>query len=287
MRRWLTVLIVLSTAGAAAGRAPQGSPRLTVADVVARASRFAEAQRDTLVNVRADEDYVQTLQFTDGEVLERRRLESEMAFVQLSDSADWLAFRSVLRVDEVATGTDPARLEKLFRGGSSADQGRRIAEENAIHNLGRLHRTFNIPTVVPHLLLAKNHPRFRFSKAEEEDSPEGRVWVLDYNERDRPTIIRALDGGDVPVRGRLWVIAADGRLIRATLYADEPVRSGIEFVWGRDANLKAWVPVQMREQYLSVPYQSSGPRNRRVYDIMTTATYANYRRFDVDFRIVK
>jgi hypothetical protein len=83
----------VSVALAAGVVTPQSDLPLHV--VVARASRFAVQQRDALTSVRADEDYTQEL-LAGGTVLQSRRLESEIAFVQLSDREEWLACRNVM-----------------------------------------------------------------------------------------------------------------------------------------------------------------------------------------------
>jgi hypothetical protein len=280
--------ILFAVSVLAAGATPfnaQSAPSLSIKEVVARAGRFAEQQRDALTSVRADEHYSQELQFHDLTLVHRRQLESEVAFVQLSDSAEWLAFRNVRSVDGVDTGTDPARLEKLFREGAASNQGRRIAEENAIYNIGRLYRTFNIPTFALHILMPQNSQRFSFKKIAERQLGVDRVWEIEYDERQRPTIVRSLDGRRVPIKGRLWIVPEEGRLVRATLHASVPVTSELEFEWRHDANLNVWVPSEMRERYRRILYEKSPPRHPRYYDIVSRATYDNYRRFGVDVRI--
>jgi hypothetical protein len=282
----LTVSMIAGAAFASLSSPLLSAPAtLSVKDVIVRAGRFAERQRDALTSVRADEHYTQEIQLQNRTVIERRVLESEIAFVQLSDSAEWLAFRNVLRVDGVDTGTDPARLEKLFRLGAPSNQGRRLVEENAIYNLGRLHRTLNIPTFVLHILMPQNSERFKFKKTAERVHGADIVWELEYAERDRPTIVRSLDGRPVPIRGRMWIVPEEGRLVRATLAASVPVTSELEFEWRRDAGLDTWVPSEMRERYRRVLDDKSPPNTTRYYDIICRATYENYRRFGVAVKI--
>jgi hypothetical protein len=276
-----SVAVLLASASLRpAARAPASQERLELAAVIERASRFAVRQRDALSDTRADEDYIQELLAAGGTVLQARHLESEMAFVQLSDSEEWLAFRNVMRIDGVPTGTDTARLEKLFRLGAVSQQGRRIAAENARHNIGNLQRTLNVPTIVTHLLMPGLHGRFRFRKRSEINGPE-RAWLVAFDERDRPTIVRTTTGRDVPLAGALSIAVDDGRLLRATVEADVPIRSELEFTWRRDAVVNAWVPAMMRERYRKVRDTTA----RTTYDIVAVARYSNYRRFVVDVRI--
>jgi hypothetical protein len=274
--RFSTTLCLL-VLGWSLTRSAQAPP--TLETVVERASRFAQHQRDTLSNVRADELYEQRLEYDDRHVIERRTLSSEMAFVRLSGEEDWLAFRNVIQVDGKPTGTDPARLEKLFRDGPASTQGNRIARESAIHNLGGLERTLNTPMIAMHVLMPAHVPRFKFKK-EREDSAGG-VWIVSLRESRRPTIVRSAGRVDVPIEGRLWIQPETGVVLRALLEMTHPVKTRLEFSWRRDEKLGAWVPAEMRERYARV--RDTG--QRRPYDIVGIATYSNYRRFAVDVRI--
>jgi hypothetical protein len=52
-----------------------------------------------------------------------------------------------------------------------------------------------------------------------------------------------------------------------------------------DARLGQWVPSEMRERYEGA-WPDGGPDGEpRHYEITGTATYTNFRRFDVDIRI--
>jgi hypothetical protein len=265
--------------GLALAAAPESQPVTSIETVMHRASLFALQQRDALTSVRADEHYVQELR-SDGNVLQTRRLDSEIAFVQLSGREEWLAFRNVVRVDGDPTGTDTARLEKLFREGSLAAQGTRIAEENAIYNIGRLKRTFNIPSFPTYLLMPQQQPRLRFKRASREADPSG-LWEVSYEERERPTMVRTPAGENVPVKGRFWIAPDDGHVVRATLRVETPIESDLQFTWRHDEKLAAWVPAEMRELYRRV--RDVMPSGR--YDIACVATYSNYRRFGVDVKI--
>jgi hypothetical protein len=259
----------------------RAQPTLTLETVIQRASRFAEQQRDALSKVRADEKYVQWTEADARQVFERRTLLSEMAFVRLTDREDWVAFRNVVRVDDKPTGTDPARLERLFRDGAPAGQFDRIVRESALHNLGGLERTLNTPVIVMHLLMPAQVDRFKFKKEGEESRASGRAWVVSLHESQRPTIVRSSAHDDVPIRGRMWIVAETGALLRATLDMDRPVKTQLEFSWRRDEKLDAWVPEEMRERYMMVRPNLK----RRLYDIVGIATYSNFRRFEVDVRI--
>ena len=72
--------------------------------------------------------------------------------------------------------------------------------------------------------------------------------------------------------------------MRRRLQSDPGPRTStadIEITWGPDQKLGLWVPADMRERYTGPWRQSS-----IAYDIVGAAVYTNYRRFDVDVRIV-
>jgi hypothetical protein len=268
---------------------PSAEQRVTIRDVLDRAGKYASDYRDALATVVADEHYVQELVSKRFEsILKKRSLESEVAFVRPTGTDDWLAFRSVLRVDEEPVENEAGKLDRIFKSEQAAplEQLRAIANESARHHLGALQRNFNIPTLVLQFLLPSYQPRFRFDRRGEEDVGGERVWVIEYEERDRPRIIRTPRNEDVKAGGRIWIVPADGRVVRATLELDSPVRTNIEFEWAPDKNLGLWVPSQMREHYrgriISKVTNSVKPDE---YDIRGLARYTNYRRFKTDARM--
>jgi hypothetical protein len=270
---------------AAAASAASVAPQPSLDDVLERAGRFVEQHGDTLQSVRADEDYIQQLQYVEGSVFQERHLRSEVAFVRLPENNEWLAFRNVTHVDGIPTGADPGRLAVLVRERSSVARARQIADESASYNIGPLRRNLNIPTVVLQFLLPQHQRRFKFRKRLEERGGELPLWVIDYEERERPTIVRTVDRKDVPVAGRLWIVPSDGRVARATLLARSPVQTEMEFRWQEDARLGLWVPAEMRELYRDRRVDRVQQRTARPYDIRGVAKYSNYRRFDVEVKI--
>jgi hypothetical protein len=277
-------------------------------DVLARTGQYTIRWGETFSTIVADEEYTQQLvAFETTQVVETRVLRSEIAFVRLSGSPEWLALRSVLSVDG-APVDDAGRLERVLRAerDSSLAQARAIADESSRHNLGPLVRNFNVPTIVLQFLHPANQARFRFSRKGEEDRGGERVWWLAFEERERPTFIRAPGGKSLPVRGRVWVAPDTGRIGRTELVVDDfhpPVRARLQapgragrsvtvrsraeiaVTFRPDARLGQWVPSEMRERYEGA-WPDGGPDGEpRHYEITGTATYTNFRRFDVDIRI--
>jgi hypothetical protein len=277
-----------STLAAQAVRTP------SLEDVVTRAGQYAVDYGRALTSVLAEETYTQRLVWRRGKgALQERRLRSEIAFVRLIESTEWLAFRNVLTVDDVAIPYSDGRLERLFQDShrSLLAQARLIAGESARHNIGPITREINVPTMALHFVHPAHRSNCRFEKEGEEYLDGERVWIVRFKERDRGGLISRADGRNLPGEGRLWIAPADGRVVRSELVVKDFVRGGgdskvaIHVTWRRDVPLDLWVPVEMREHYEGPWFAMSSPRQRERYDIEGVATYSHYRRFTVDVRI--
>jgi hypothetical protein len=286
--RLLCSVAALLAVGAAAERSSARAPSLR--DVLARAAEYSAAYGEALSQVVADEDFTQELILRDrGTVLERRRLASEIVFVRLADSAEWLAFRSVLQVDGQPIADAPGRLERMFREQprSSLAQARAIANESARHNLGPAQRNFNVPTTVLQFLLRQHHDRFRFRKAGEERIHGEPVWIVEFREQDRGTFIRTPEGRSAPSQGLAWIVPRDGRVVRTRLTVKATVQAEIGVTWRADEALAMWVPSEMRESYRGPWTIPAAGGTEDAYDVQGVATYSNYRRFTVDVRMIR
>jgi hypothetical protein len=139
-----------------------------------------------------------------------------------------------------------------------------------------------------------NHYRFTYSRPRQNDLDGQPLLTLQFRERRRPTLVSAADGRDVPLSGTVWFGATDGRVHRTEIRLrdrrfappqgggdpqtrDGELESRIPVRFAADANVGAWVPVEMRERY------------DNSWGEITTghATYANYRRFRTMGRIVR
>ena len=285
-------LILLAASIRPSGAQKERTPRLD--DVLARAGEYAVEYGRALASVVAEERYTQRLVWrTDKAIRQERRLRSEMAFVRLADSTEWLTFRNVLSVDDVPVPGADGRLEWLLRGSSPSmiAQARLVAGESARYNIGPITREINTPTTALHFVHPEHRPNSRFDKAREDVIDGERVWVVRFRERNRGSLIRRGDGVNLPAVGLLWIVPTDGRVVRSQLVVEDFVRgsgdskSAIDVTWRRNASLDLWVPAEMREQYEGPWLATRTPKQRERYDIDGVATYANYRRFTVDVRI--
>lgn len=260
--------------------------------VLVRAGGYVVSYGRELATVVAEERYEQQLVGRDDRSLRRRTLISEIAFVHLAQSQEWLTFRNVIRVDGQPVEGAEGRLDRVLRGAppTIVGQARALATESARHNLGPLRRDFNAPAMPLQFLYPSRQPDIRFDKRGEEVVDGERLWVVRFRESDRITLIRRIDERGVPATGLLWIAPADGRVVRASFVVDDFVprntkdqksRGSLDVTWRPEPKLDLWVPGEMRERY-SGPWTEQG----LAYDIVGTATYSNYRRFDVDVRLI-
>jgi hypothetical protein len=269
------------------GALPAAQQDVSLPTVLLRLHRYLADYAERIPATIATEHYEQSAGRT--ALREQVALESEFGIMRLDGSGGWLGLRDVLRVNGKAVADHAERLQQLFTNPSARElqQARKIASENARFNVGRIQRTINDPAVVLELLDSRNASRMRFTKAGETTINSMSVWVIRYEEKQRPTIIRTPEGRDQRSTGRAWVEPVSGRLVRADLTIESPTdrvgtvtRFGftatLDVTFGEEPRLGFWVPLEMTERY-----------EGRDGSICTgSATYSNYRRFGVQTRLI-
>lgn len=284
---------------ASAPGAGQAAETPTADDVLRKAGAYAAGYESAFSLLVAEERYEQRTEQQDallaggnlsqrnpgggmgagGARQQRRVLRSEFALVRL-DAGGWMPFRDVFEVDGRKVRNRDHRLASLFAAptAESFDQGAAIMAESTRHNLGRVQRTINVPTLALLLVRPDLARRFRFER-DGEEAVDGRVtWKFAFREMTTPSLVRTSRGQDLLLTGTIWIDPATGIVHRTSLTAADPqVRATVRVTFARDAGVDLWVPVTMDEHY-------SSPSDRDV--IFCTATYSNYRKFDVAGRLV-
>lgn len=287
------VLLLLLIPAAASGQ--------TLDEVVARVVSYVGRYHRQFAGVTASESYVQEERTPRSPnmprilpvprrnledilpieiVSRRRRLESYVLLVPVAGSAEeiWANFRDVFEVDGRPVRNREERLKDLFLNPAKRPDLRRIADESARHNIGRIGRNFNMPL----LALGFAHPamkdRFRFRKALEERRGDRTVWVVLVDEQQRPTLIRTPRNDDVPARAKFWVDPVTGEVLETELVVQEPrsaARATITVTFTPDSHLQMLAPTRMEEVYDGLG------RLSRHY-VWGLATYDEFRRFSVE-----
>lgn len=243
--------------------------------MVARLERYVAGYEAELANVVAEETYRQTVSQSARES-QTRTLRSDYALTPAADRNVWVGYRDTFEVDGLPVRDREARLQRLLAGGAFA-QAQRITEQNARFNLGSdlLPRTINVPTFALELLQPRYRDRFS-RRRKGADSIDGRTgWLVEFRERDRPTIVRTPEGRDQPSRLLVLVDASNGQVLRTTV-TWERVDGAVTVIYGSVPAISVLVPVRMSERYTT----------RNQAQIEGEAEYSNYRQFQTSGRVI-
>jgi hypothetical protein len=290
MRARLVTAAILAAASASltADQVPARPPDLKT--VLARAAAYVEEFREKLSGIVAEEAYLQ--QEIPGE---RRELRSDLLLVRSETFPRWLQFRDTFEVDGQPVRDRAERLTQLFLEPATAvERAKRIGSESSRYNIG-VDRTINVP-LMPVVFLEHNvQPRFRFSRRAGNERPavpeahathfrvSTEVWVIRFEERERPTIVRdSRTLGDVPSEGRFWIEPDSGRVLMSETRASHPsLRADITVNYQSEPLLGLLVPVAMYERYENTLPPRRIPSNQTWRRVEAIATYGKFRQFQV------
>ena len=258
--------------------------------VLDRAGAYVVEFQRQLSGVVAEEAYVQSVRYplgTSNRVNQllptHRELKSDLLLVRPAGVDRWLQFRDVFEVDGRPVRDRNERLMELFvkPSSSSAAQVERILNEGGRYNIGNLQRTVNAPVLALVILDPNNQSRFSFKRSSSGDpllgrgtgKPPGTVWVVDYREVEKETLIRTTNGRDMPTRGRFWIEPSTGQVAGSEMIAEDPIIKGtIDVEYQIEPSVGLLVPVEMRERY---ELRRDGGR------VDGNATYGRFRQFQV------
>jgi hypothetical protein len=245
-------------------------------DVVARVFAYVADYGAQLANVVAEETYRQRAPRASGPDQERT-LRSDYALTWAGARDGWVGYRDTFEVDGLAVRDREQRLQRLLESGATG-QAARIAEQNARFNLRNdlLPRTVNVPTFALDLLQPRFRDRFSARRVGSEALDGKTAWLVEFRERNRPTIVRTPEGRDQPSRIEALVDPATGEIHRTTV-SWERVKGSIVVDYGRVPGLSVPVPITMFERFTT----------RDGDEISGDATYANYRRFETSGRLIE
>src|SRR6185503_785615 len=168
----------------------------------------------TLSNVVAEETYVQKI----TNPSRKRELVSDYLLVRVKDTQEWTGFRDVFSVDGKPVRDRQQRLALLFleTPNSAFEQASKIAREGARHTLSNI-GTINDPLLPLAFLQPKYSSHFRFLAPRPDKKMGPDIWFFQYQEFVSPTILKGDANRDIPARGRYWVDASTGRIVKTEL----------------------------------------------------------------------
>lgn len=246
--------------------------------VLEAASGYLKTYREAMGFVLANEVTMQEVFDEESRRTTTRETSGEFFLSYAPADGGWLSVRDITKVDgkDVEAGDD---LRGLLTQGSLARIGRAMADRNARYNIGMVTRNFNDPMFAFVILDDKNRSRFRFQRQSVTRSGDDTLVTLTFTERDRATIVRGMQGNDVPARGELTLDAATGRLVRSVIILkDGPTTAQLTTTFAYDEPLKMWMPSVMHERYTH-----SSPRTKQT--VIAQSKYSDYRKFAVTARI--
>ena len=280
MRPLASALLIVLVVVAVPAAAPR--PPAPLADLLERASDYVCGFVARFSTVVAEEKYVQdshpapdvagfglTRSFSQASP-RHVELRSDFLFVRSDPRADWLTFRDVFSVDGRDVRDRRARLATLFEDSAidAVEQAGRIAQESYRYNLGPRQRTIADPLLALTFLEPAFRTRFAFAIGAIDLARGADVWIVKFEERSRPTIIRDIDNRDAPASGRFWIDGATGRVVQTELTLRGGDRVMTTFAY--DERIQLDVPAEMRD--IAWIGQTS---------VTGVATYSNFRRFEV------
>lgn len=175
---------------------------------------YVAAYGENAVLLVAAERYKQRV-IAPGRILRPRTLISEFALVRTTGPFGWQGFRDVVELDGEQIVDRRDRLQALLTGPSAAEADfRQIVADSARFNIGPVARNFNVPTTVLLFFQPSVISRFEFTRRGMKTVEGVEVVQLDFREVARPTLVMRRDGTDVPVEGSVWVVPADGTVVR-------------------------------------------------------------------------
>jgi hypothetical protein len=231
-----------------------------------------------------------------GRTSQHRTLRSDLLLVRYPDTSEWHVFRDVYEVDGHAVrGAGEQLLELFLRPGPDAlERARELARTSAKYHIKDV-GTVNNPLLAISILQPRYRDRFRFNVRGIARSLGATVRTVDFEETERPTILRQGANADLPSRGVLAVDEATGRVVRTELRLGQRFTSTIVVTFGTDPALGIDVPLEMRDRYPvpapagrvlsggvgARPTEREALSNAQDGEIRGVATYSRFRRFRV------
>lgn len=272
----LAAAVVVSLAAA---QPPAQRPSLT--DVLDRSASYVQRFQQQLAQIVSEETYVQTVVDTSRfsntlRAQPTQRLRSDLILVKPSASERFVELRDVFEVNGRPVRDREARLEALLNRPGGGARIEAIIAESARYNIGGITRNINTPLMALQFLDRTRRERFQFTHhgkprpvfADHRDSGADdsgvfrvvtEMWMVEYREQGRNTIIRRPNGDPQPVRGRFWIDPSTGAVLISEMIADGGgVRATVTVSYQSEPLMGFLVPIEMRESYVRAGERVTG-----------------------------
>jgi hypothetical protein len=193
-----------------------------------------------------------------------------------------MQFRDVFEVDHKPVRDRDQRLSKLFIDPKTDGraQAESIQQESARYNLGPLMRTINVPIMALLFFERSVQPKLRFEQGKagnvkrfEGLAEPSAIWMIEYKETKKGTMVKGVNERDIPSHGRIWLDSSNGRVLRTEMISEDTMlRAEVNVSYKTESGIDLLVPDEMREIYTI---------RRNETRIDGRATYGHFRRFTV------
>ncbi|MEO5897343.1 MAG: hypothetical protein ABIS06_16765 [Vicinamibacterales bacterium] len=188
----MSTLLVVALAG---GTAQAQDP--AVAEIVKRVGDYVAAYGEKTSAIVGTEKYSQLVTFEGQPPISPRQLLAEFAIVRAGSG--W----TVSATSSKSTAT-------RSKNGETASKSSLRSRQVQRRNLG-------VPTAGLFFFQPANLARFTFTKKGNKKINGIDTVELEFKETRRPTMVMRRSGADVPMEGTLWVVPADGTVVRTRL----------------------------------------------------------------------
>lgn len=287
--RGLPICVLLSLPFSVAGLSSQGPDTSTRAVVTAVAQYVSDYQRD-LTSILADESYTQDVVSRmprDSTAPRSRRMASEVFFMFMPGTRDWMAIRDVIAVDGLPVEDRPD-IRQALDDLSSTEVAATLKRQNSRFNIGRILRNFSEPTLSLLVFDANHRERFSFARKRVRREGNAVLVTLAFTERESPSLITDPLRGRILSTGEVIVEAGIGRVRRTVLRANSgEIKVELTTDYTRDEKLALWVPAVFRESYErgTPPRRIEADTEYAHVVVVCEARYSNFRRFQTSARI--
>jgi hypothetical protein len=255
-----------------------GAQTLRLGDVVARLDGYLRDYEERLANVVAEETYRQWVEQgpNNRRSTTSRMLRSDFALTLTPERNRWVGYRDTFEVDGVPVRDREERLQRLLSSGA-VGHAARIAEQNARFNLGDglISRNINIPTFALEIMNPRFRDRVKVRRTGAELLEDRPGWLIEFREQDLLTFVRTPEGGDQASRVVALVDTRTGEVLRSVLTWKD-VKGSITVSFGNAPGIPVPVPISMAERFVT----------RDGALVAGEATYANFRQFETNARII-
>lgn len=191
-----------------------------VDDAMHKAASYVASYGEKMSVVVGVEKYIQNINPTTTGVppLRPRQIVAEFALVKSGGAVPWTGYRDVIEVNGDAVTDRRDRIVKILT--ESADplqEAAKLTAESARFNVGPVSRNFNIPTSALFFFHESNLSRFTFTSKGTKKIDGIDTLEIAFKETAQPTLITTRAGKNVPAEGTIWVLPADGAIVRTRL----------------------------------------------------------------------